>query len=116
MADPTAATEFRLDVTPAGAAVVIAVTGEVDMGTSPQLWAAIEGQSGTPRDVVLDLTGVSFLDSSGLAVLIRGHHLLTAEGGRLVLRNVSRPVGRTMAVAGLNALLNLEGGVSTETS
>jgi anti-anti-sigma factor len=116
MADLTAPTEFTLDITPGGATVVITVTGEVDMGTSPQLLEAIQRQTAAPPEVVLDLAGVSFLDSAGLAVLIRGHHHMTARGGRLVLRNVSRPVGRTMDIAGLTKLLDADGAARTETS
>jgi anti-anti-sigma factor len=113
MPDTTAPSEFTLDISPSGGAVVITVTGEVDMGTSPRVWDAILSRSSSPPEVVLDLAGVSFLDSAGLAVLIRGHHHMTAQGGRLVLRNVSRPVGRTIDIAGLTKLLPVDGRVMT---
>ena len=52
---------------------VITVSGEVDLATSPELDVAIIGalESGT-QSLVIDLSDVSFMDSSGLGVIVRG--------------------------------------------
>lgn len=51
-------------------ASTLAVGGTLDISTAPRLEQEIERLSTTSHDVVLDLSGVSFMDSSGLSVLI----------------------------------------------
>ena len=55
---------------------------------------------------MVDLTGVTFLASSGLAVLIGGARRLTALGGRLRLVAASRSVTRPLQVTGADALFD----------
>ena len=59
--------------------------------------------------VVLDLSGVGFLDSVGLEVLIRVHRVLRAEGRRLVLRDPAPPVARLLELTLLDRTLSIEG-------
>jgi anti-anti-sigma factor len=59
-----------------GAAVVLSVTGEVDMATAPELEESIKvALARCPEVVVVDLSGVSFLASAGMSVLIGGNQL-----------------------------------------
>jgi anti-sigma B factor antagonist len=52
---------------------VIAVSGEVDIATSPALDAAVITAIGEgAKHITIDLTDVSFMDSSGLGVIVRG--------------------------------------------
>ena len=85
-----------------GQAVLLVVDGQVDMHTSPELRRhlrrALEGR-GNP--VVTDLTGVSFIDSSGLATLIEALQGVSRYGGKLHL------VGLTPAVKNLFQLSHL---------
>ncbi|WP_232665645.1 STAS domain-containing protein [Pseudonocardia sp. TRM90224] len=68
--DAFAAQMMRLAVTRSGAAAVITVTGEVDALTAPELSSAVAAAPvATDRLLVLDLTGVTFLGSAGLAVI-----------------------------------------------
>ena len=90
--------------------LVVAVAGEVDMDTAPQLAAAIldciDQAGGGP--CVLDLTAVTFLDSIGLTVLLQatrraeGHH----EPLPIVVDS-NRPVIRPIEVTGLDEVLTL---------
>jgi anti-sigma B factor antagonist len=85
-----------------GQAVLFVVEGQVDMHTSPELRqhlrSALQSRS-TP--VVTDLTGVSFIDSSGLATLIEALQGVSKYGGKL------RLVGLKPAVKNLFRLSNL---------
>ncbi|MEU8897564.1 STAS domain-containing protein [Nocardia sp. NPDC048505] len=55
-------------------ATVLTVAGEVDLATAPALETAIEGiLADKPRAVIIDLTGVSFLASAGMAALVAAH-------------------------------------------
>lgn len=64
---------MQIATTPGSDRYILTVSGEVDLATSPELDTAIIGaiESGT-TSVVIDLTDVSFMDSSGLGVIVRG--------------------------------------------
>jgi len=65
---------FELRTSQAAAALVVTVVGEVDMATAPDLAQAIDAGTlhHSVRRVVVDLTDVSFLDSSALNTLVHG--------------------------------------------
>jgi anti-sigma B factor antagonist len=83
MADPDAYLDIETR-TEAGA-VVIDARGEVDMASASALADHLEAAAGASGPVVVDLCGTSFMDSSGLNVLIRGAQRLAAQGRRIVL-------------------------------
>jgi anti-sigma B factor antagonist len=69
-------TLFELRSTRIGEALVVAVVGEIDMATAPEVSSAIDsGQNGVGR-VVVDLSGVTFLDSSALNALVQSQQEL----------------------------------------
>src|ERR1700757_2034800 len=81
---------------------VIAVTGEIDLFTAPQLKAALQGAIGAgKRGVVVDLSKTSFLDSTALGVLIGALRRLREADGLLVLVNGSESISRTLEITGL---------------
>jgi anti-sigma B factor antagonist len=61
--------DLTLTTTRVGDVVVVAAEGELDFVSAPELRAALEAVSDGKR-VVLDLSGLSFMDSSGLGVLV----------------------------------------------
>jgi anti-sigma B factor antagonist len=95
---------------PAQGQVVIKVGGEVDMLTSPQLRFAVldhfEPDAGVEL-VVLDLDGVTFLGTSGLAVLIEVREAAHAAGVELRLACTARRVLRPLTIAGLIPLFDI---------
>ncbi|TXJ76016.1 anti-sigma factor antagonist [Streptomyces lavendulae] len=92
--------------TPRGGAVVVAVTGEVDHQTAGALRRALmpPAMTDAPRTVA-DLTGVGFMDSSGINVLIAAHQA-HEPAGWLRLAGVRRPVLRTLEMVGLTGLIH----------
>jgi anti-anti-sigma factor len=87
--------------------VVLTVTGEVDMTTAPELAKAFEGMAGPVHRVIVDLSAVAFLDSSGLNVLLRGRRELAATD--IDLRVVAPPasvVRRVIEIAQLHESLS----------
>jgi anti-sigma B factor antagonist len=107
---PDAADPLHLAVTvfDHGAQVVAHVTGEIDMATCGRLRDAIEPHLGSGQRVVLDLSGVTFMDSSCLGVLEDAHTRLTADGGSLILRNPSSVARHLISATGLTKLLAIE--------
>jgi anti-anti-sigma factor len=91
-----------------GHEVVAHVGGDIDMATCERLRDAIEPHLGPGQQVVLDLSGVTFMDSSCLAVLESARTKLTEDGGSLVLRNPSRAAHRLLSVAGMSKLFAIQ--------
>lgn len=88
--------------------VVLAVRGEIDTLTAPAFTAATEELLTAPADIlVMDLTDVRFLASSGLAVLITAAHRAEDRGIRLRLVITNRAVRRPLEITGTAALFDL---------
>ncbi|GAA5132028.1 STAS domain-containing protein [Pseudonocardia adelaidensis] len=88
--------------------VVLAVRGEIDTLTTPAFTAAIEELLTSSGEVlVMDLTEVRFLSSSGLAAMISAAHRAEDRGIRLRLVITSRAVRRPLEVTGTAALFEL---------
>jgi anti-sigma B factor antagonist len=93
---------------PRPGAVVLTASGEVDTLTAPRLDAALDELLTAAEPVlVVDLTGISFLASSGLAVLIRAAHRASAGDRRLRLVTRGRPVLRPLRITGTDSLFDL---------
>lgn len=86
------------------AAPVLVVTGELDMSSEDELLAHARRLLAGGTDVDVDLSGVTFVDSSGLGALVRLHKLVTGAGRELHLSRVPRPVARILELTGLTDL------------
>jgi anti-anti-sigma factor len=76
---------LELAVSPDGEAVVVTIAGDLDLSTAPELERSLVGIQTDGRPVVLDLRKVSFMDSSGLRVILAADARARAAGARLVL-------------------------------
>ncbi|GIH25457.1 anti-sigma factor antagonist [Acrocarpospora phusangensis] len=95
-------------------AVVVAVEGELDLFTAPFLRDEVRDaikQDGAV--LVLDLTSLSFMDSSGLSVLIEAWRLATSEGGGVTLAAPQAPVARILRTTGLDRRIKVYPDVDT---
>src|SRR5437016_4644766 len=87
---------------------VLTVRGEIDTLTAPAFTAATDELLAASEEVlVMDLTEVRFLASSGLAVLITAAHRAEDRGMRLRLVISSRAVRRPLEITGTAALFDL---------
>ena len=87
---------------------VLAVQGEVDILTAPSLRERIEDASSSETPMLLiDLTSVSFLDSSGLGVLVSALKRVKERGGRLALAASTRPVLHVLSLTGLDKVFEI---------
>jgi anti-anti-sigma factor len=82
-----------------GRTVVIPI-GEIDLASRDHLRSVLEAIDG---DVIVDLTGLSYLDSSGIGVLVAQRNRLTANGGSLQLRDPQPAVRQVLEIVGLEA-------------
>jgi anti-sigma B factor antagonist len=81
----------------------LTVAGELDLATAGVLREAAAAQlrSGELRELVLDLGGVTFLDSSGLGALLQVRGDLLSAGSSLAIDAVASGTARIIAIAGL---------------
>jgi anti-sigma B factor antagonist len=87
---------------------LIVVEGELDLSSSSELRRRVEAALREGRNcVVLDLSDVTHMDSTGLASLIAAHQLTAEKRGRLALVITSEPVRRTVEVRGLDRLFTI---------
>lgn len=87
-------------------ATVIYVQGEIDIASAGRLRDAIEPHMSPDQTIVLDLSGVEFMDSSCLDVLVKARGRLTRDGGSLILRNPSPLAHRVLTVLGVEFILS----------
>jgi len=99
---------FSANVETSSGATVIHVRGEIDLETAGRLRDVIEPHLGPEQRIILDMSEVSFMDSSCLHVLEHARGRLTADGGSLVLRNPSPATQRLLTAAGAQRLLDTE--------
>lgn len=87
--------------------VFVALSGDLDLTTSPPLREALDRliERYPDRDLVLDLTEVSFIDSSGLGVLLGRYRRLNPRGRELSLVGVKPSIRSVLAVAGLPQIM-----------
>jgi anti-sigma B factor antagonist len=101
---------FEVATAPLSGAPGVAVRGEVDIQTAPDLSAALEDAIRESEGVlVVDLSGTDFLDSTGLNVLLRARGLLGREDRELVLVCPAGPARRVFEIAGMIDVLALFG-------
>jgi len=88
---------------------VVAAGGELDLFTSERLREKLAEvlELGGQR-ILVDLTGVSFMDSSGLAVLVGVAKALRASGGQMVLVADDPRVTRVIEITGLTQVFRVE--------
>jgi anti-sigma B factor antagonist len=79
----------------------ISVSGELDLAVADQLSDAIEAVPSGYSSVIIGLADCEFLDSMGIAVIVRAHQRLQAEGRRLVVCCAADQAERILKVTGL---------------
>ena len=85
---------------------VISVIGDLDFSTAPRLRAQIlELLKDGTTSLVIDLSQLDFVDSSGLGVLVAALKRMRERDGRLMLRSPSANTSKVLEVSGLNKLL-----------
>lgn len=104
---------LRVELTRDDGLAVTVVRGEIDLDSSAQLNTVLNKVEKEQR-VVLDMSEVTFMDSSGLAVLLRQSMGRRDVGGALQIRHPSQPVRRLLEFCCLEHLLESEGESETE--
>lgn len=87
--------------------VVVEVQGDIDLSEAGELRAVLnDAASGPHRSVIVDLSGVRFIGSTGMGVLVEVHHRLADAGRRLVVHEPSDKIRRAFEIAGVDFLFD----------
>lgn len=94
---------------------VVAVFGEVDLATVPELRAALQdGLATGAAELWLDLAPTTFMDSSGLHAVFDGHTRATALGRRMAIALPPGPVRRLFELTGSSERLDVHDALPPE--
>jgi anti-anti-sigma factor len=96
---------FAIEEERAGAAIAIRLTGEVDVAAAAAVRARVDAAAAGP--LVLELSAVTFVDSSGLRELLRARMECDRRGGRLVLAGVPPTVARLFDLTGTAGMFEI---------
>lgn len=95
-----------------GGFTVIALSGEVDLHYSPAAREQILAQLNNNRHVLIDLSGVSYIDSSGIASLVEGFQLARSRKLQFGLAGVSSAARQVLQLARLDKVFPIRDSVS----
>ena len=85
---------------------IISPAGEIDLATVAELEEALTPSvTAADTNIAVDLTRVTFMDSTGLRALLSAHQILTPSGHRLVLIVAGGPVDRLLDISGVTQTL-----------
>jgi anti-anti-sigma factor len=101
--------EFSISVAEVDGRAQLTLRGELDLATAPELEQLLEERIDASEDVVVDLRGLEFMDSSGIRVLVAAHARAGRAGTRvfIVRPGPDSAVAKIVEVAGLDRELNI---------
>jgi len=81
--------------------VIVALRGVLDVADAVSVAAALTAVAARQRDIIIDLAGLEFIDSSGVAALVRGRRQARYAGGELLLAAPQQQVLRVLTLTRL---------------
>jgi anti-anti-sigma factor len=101
--------QLKIDRDTSPGTTTLLVSGEVDLATVDTLVEAVEGAVPDGGTLVLDLVGVEFMDSAGLAAVNRCRRLTDAANAKMTIRcREGGPVAQLVSWTGLEAVMEVE--------
>ena len=95
-------------ITEEGNVATVHLDGEIDMDVTEKAKEVILPLVESGKEVHLNLKDVSYMDSSGISVLIESHQKALEKGTKVVIKEVSKSVLKVIMMAKLEQILNLE--------
>lgn len=95
---------------PVGQSLTVVIAGELDHCAAPQIRQMLDGllEDPTVTQLTLDLENLSFMDSSGIGVLLGRLRQLQERGGTLSVKNMQPPVEKLFRLSGLHRVIGVE--------
>ena len=89
--------------------LTVSIEGELDHHQAKNAVSAIEESinSFLPKSCTLDMDGLSFMDSSGIAVILKTYRLMNQISGRICVENLQKQPLRVLDAAGIDRLIRI---------
>lgn len=90
--------------------ISVFLEGEIDHHSAAIIRAGIDDAllANTPDELLLDFGGITFMDSSGIGLVMGRYKIMKTLGGKVILTSLSGTNERLMKLAGLERLENIE--------
>ncbi|MDR1066298.1 MAG: anti-sigma factor antagonist [Clostridiales bacterium] len=92
-----------------GRSLIARIEGEIDHHTADEFKTSIEKEYGriNAKNIIFDFTGVTFMDSSGIGMLIGRYKKAVEYGGSVYAFGVSKEVFRIFEMSGLHKIIKI---------
>ncbi|MFA7430768.1 MAG: STAS domain-containing protein [Rhodospirillaceae bacterium] len=104
---------MTVSISDRGGARVVTLSGEIDLQTSPQVREAVLDSLRQGGAVVVDMGGIVYIDSSGVASLVEGFQVARRQGAAFILAAVSPAAMRVLQLARLDKVFTFQPDVET---
>ena len=88
--------------------VILEITGRLDTTTSPNLDSVINELPEDTKELVFDMSGVEYISSAGIRVLLRAYKKMNSNQGKTRIENVNDIVREIFEMTGLSEMINEE--------
>ena len=106
---PEAGRNLRIEVADTTSPTTVVLTGEIDVVTSGRVRDALMAVCSSGEfHVVVDMTNVTFMDSTGLAALVGPLKRFRSMNGEIVLKSPTRGVKKVLEISGLTRVFTIE--------
>ena len=106
---PDGGRNLRIEVADTTSPTTVVLTGEIDVSTSNRVREALIAISNSGEiSVVVDMSNVTFMDSTGLAALVGPLKRFRSMNGQIVLRSPSKGVLKVLEITGLTRVFTIE--------
>jgi anti-sigma B factor antagonist len=99
--------QFEVSVEHSGTTAIVHLAGELDIGTAPALAEALQSLERPCERIILDLTSLEFIDSTGLRLAVVEHGRSNMDGFEFVIAGATGPVLKVLRLTGLDVTLPL---------
>lgn len=87
--------------------LTVSISGRMDTMTAPEVDKAIKGKLDSVSELVFDFSGLDYISSSGLRVLLAAQKVMNKKG-RMAIKNVCQTVMDVFEVTGFSSILTIE--------
>ncbi len=99
----------RFSIDASGETSLVALSGELDLASSAELTAAFDELVAADKHIVVEMRELTFIDSTGMAVLLRARRAAEQRGRSVTLRDPQPNVAKTLQLAGLDKVFGVAG-------
>ena len=99
---------MNISKTQNGDNTTLALSGRLDTSTAPQLQEALIPEFDNVKQVELDFSGLAYVSSAGLRVLLMGQKTAKSKGASMTLRNVSDEIMEVFEMTGFANILTVQ--------